>query len=288
MCQRFRRPALLFALLLGTFWAVPGVADSSGELEKALNTEYKGKTLALRQPQSGADLFFDVEGKRVSLPLRTTEPLFQYWTFDGVLRVKRVRLDPKSVHFEATRLLVIYDPRSQRFQIIPTGFSCKITLELGNSEKSIDALHTLIYRVFLRPDEHYPEGRPTYWEVSPIRPAMASAEVRRPGSPADEKGASAVPPASSHPVTAPRAITTPDPMYTPEAREHLAEGVVALWVSVNDQGRVSNVIVAEPLGMGLTETAIDAVRHWSFHPSMTDGQPTSAIIRIEIHFRCCP
>ncbi|MCI0356773.1 MAG: energy transducer TonB, partial [Acidobacteria bacterium] len=52
-------------------------------------------------------------------------------------------------------------------------------------------------------------------------------------------------------IEAPVPLDQPRPQYSAEAREHRHEGVVVLRVEVGPDGRVSNVRVQNPLGMGL-------------------------------------
>lgn len=54
-------------------------------------------------------------------------------------------------------------------------------------------------------------------------------------------------------VKAPRAINTPDPIYTKEARKAKVQGVVVLWVVVGSDGLAHDIKVKKSLGYGLDE-----------------------------------
>ena len=86
-------------------------------------------------------------------------------------------------------------------------------------------------------------------------------------------------------VSAPRAIFSPDPEYSEEARKAKYQGTVILWVIVGPDGRPRDVRIARTLGMGLDEKAIEAVRTWKFTPAMKDGQPVAVQINVEVNFR---
>ena len=86
-------------------------------------------------------------------------------------------------------------------------------------------------------------------------------------------------------VSAPRAIFTPDPQYSDEARKAHYQGTVLLWVIVAPDGRARDVKIARTLGMGLDEKAIEAVRTWKFEPAMKDGRPVAVQINVEVNFR---
>ena len=86
-------------------------------------------------------------------------------------------------------------------------------------------------------------------------------------------------------VSAPRAVFTPDPEYSEEARKAKYQGTCVLWLIVGQDGRPREIKIARSLGMGLDEKAIEAVRNWKFEPAMKDGQPVSVQINVEVNFR---
>ena len=86
-------------------------------------------------------------------------------------------------------------------------------------------------------------------------------------------------------VSAPRAIYDPDPEYSEEARKAKFQGTVLLWVVVGADGRPRDIHVQRPLGMGLDEKAVEAVKQWKFAPSMKDGRPVAVQVNIEVNFR---
>jgi len=86
-------------------------------------------------------------------------------------------------------------------------------------------------------------------------------------------------------VSAPRALNTPDPEYSEEARKAKYQGTVVLWLIVDQNGRPQQVKVARSLGMGLDQKAIEAVRKWTFEPAQKDGKPVAVQINVEVNFR---
>jgi|SRR5450432_377808 protein TonB len=85
-------------------------------------------------------------------------------------------------------------------------------------------------------------------------------------------------------VTAPRAIFSPEPEYSDEARKAKFQGIVALWAVVGPDGKPKDLSVARSLGMGLDEKALEAVKTWKFQPGMKDGHPVAVQISIEVNF----
>jgi protein TonB len=78
----------------------------------------------------------------------------------------------------------------------------------------------------------------------------------------------------------------PDPQYSDEARQTKLQGHVTLHVLVGADGRAKELRIAQGLGMGLDENAVDAVRHWQFIPARDAAhRPIASWITIETVFR---
>ena len=86
-------------------------------------------------------------------------------------------------------------------------------------------------------------------------------------------------------VTAPRAIFSPDPEFSEEARKAKYQGTVVLWVVVGVNGRAQDLRIAQSLGMGLDEKAIEAVKSWRFEPARMSGQPVPVQVQVQVNFR---
>jgi protein TonB len=86
-------------------------------------------------------------------------------------------------------------------------------------------------------------------------------------------------------ISAPQAISTPDPEYTQDARNAKTQGTCILWLIVDDQGRPRDIRVVHGLGMGLDAKAIEAVKQWRFEPAMKDGHPVNVQISVEVGFK---
>lgn len=77
----------------------------------------------------------------------------------------------------------------------------------------------------------------------------------------------------------------PDPLYSDEARKTKMQGVVLLAVLVGVDGRAKDIRVISGLGMGLDESAINAVRSWQFTPAKDAAQrPMASWIKVETVF----
>jgi TonB family protein len=62
-------------------------------------------------------------------------------------------------------------------------------------------------------------------------------------------------------------------------------GTSVLWVKLNEKGETSDIMVMRPLGGGLDDKAVEAVRRWRFEPARREGKPVPVQINIEVNFR---
>lgn len=86
-------------------------------------------------------------------------------------------------------------------------------------------------------------------------------------------------------ISAPEAISTPDPEYTEEARNAKTQGTCILWLIVDEQGHPRDIKVVRGLGHGLDSKAVDAVKQWRFQPALKDGHPVNVQISVEVGFK---
>lgn len=86
-------------------------------------------------------------------------------------------------------------------------------------------------------------------------------------------------------TSAPDCIYCPVPDYTGAARDAKFVGRVVLRVRVTEDGRVAEISIVNGSPFGLNQSAINAVRQWTFKPAIRDGQPVSTFVPIETTYR---
>lgn len=86
-------------------------------------------------------------------------------------------------------------------------------------------------------------------------------------------------------VSNPILIYAPDPEFSDEARRAKYQGVCVVSLIVDAMGNPQHVHIIRPLGMGLDEKAMEAVRQYKFRPAMYKGRPVAVMINIEVNFR---
>ena len=85
-------------------------------------------------------------------------------------------------------------------------------------------------------------------------------------------------------VSAPVVIYRVEPLYSEEARKVKHQGVVVLWAIVRKDGSLEILKVVRALGLGLDESAINALKQWKFRPGMKDGVPVDVALNVEVSF----
>lgn len=86
-------------------------------------------------------------------------------------------------------------------------------------------------------------------------------------------------------IKAPRAIYSPDPEYSEEARKKAISGTTLLSLIVGSDGQPRDIKVVAPLGNGLDAKAVEAVKTWKFEPATKDRKPVTVQIMVEVSFR---
>ncbi len=86
-------------------------------------------------------------------------------------------------------------------------------------------------------------------------------------------------------ITPPEPTERREPEYTDAARDAQIQGTVVFSVVVDRKGFLRDIEVMSPLGFGLDETAIEALKSWRFRPATKDGEPVNVEAIIEVNFR---
>jgi len=80
-------------------------------------------------------------------------------------------------------------------------------------------------------------------------------------------------------------IKKTDPEYNEEPRVAELEGSVILSGEIDEEGFARNLKVVQPLGLGLDENAIEAVKQWHFRPVLNQSQQARPTTQIDVDFR---
>ena len=86
-------------------------------------------------------------------------------------------------------------------------------------------------------------------------------------------------------VIPPVLVSKVEPVYSEEARLAKLQGSTRLYVHISPEGKPTNIQVVTPLGFGLDEKAMEAIKRWRFKPGMKGGQPVTVEANIDVNFR---
>jgi TonB family protein len=88
-------------------------------------------------------------------------------------------------------------------------------------------------------------------------------------------------------VIPPQLVSSPKPEYPPMARNLRVEGIVVVSILVDENGRVQDVRMADPIEkkVGINEAALDAARRVTYKPATKEGVRVKMWTRLRIPFK---
>jgi len=264
----------LFAITLGigTVWSMTATAQTAAGLAQPAPirqsdptldaaAEYVGRALFLRCFCSGDTLSFDEQGK----PSGTVKP--EDWTLAGVNVLKVERKGPEAIEMEGVRVAVRFVPERREFERHPQNDEkMRITVaDTGDRNQMKRALEA-IFSVGI--DVRLQHTMPEYWRHY-FDPKLAWT--------ADElAGQTIYSTAPGSGVTPPNATHKAEPGYTLLAQKDRVKGTVQIRAVVDAQGVARRITIAQPLGYGLDEKAVEALAKFRFAPATNEGKPVAS------------
>jgi TonB family protein len=82
----------------------------------------------------------------------------------------------------------------------------------------------------------------------------------------------------------PELVERTEPEYTEEAFIGRMQGSVGIHIEIDTEGIPRNLQVVRPLGLGLDEEALTALKQWLFRPARKDGAAVACRVTYEINF----
>ena len=256
-------------------------ADLRQNTEKELRNHYRDNTYILRNFYDGSDLKYDVRGDLLS----GGRP--GIWSLDGFFNVKRVKVKKDKIMLEGTRLLWSYDQKEGKTVYYR---SRDLNIQIGPFESVPDAStsYAAIQNVFLQKNE-FSASVPRYWRqfvqkvfeesVAPD-PGPVNGEPVVPWF-AGDNGPKEVVSAS---IQKSRLIERITPEYPALALRLRVSGMVTFLVTVDEAGIPTVDAIVNPIGVGLEESAIEAISKWRYTPTYLDGDPIPVRATVTVNF----
>lgn len=272
---------------------LPARADASA-LADDLARSWKAKIVTLRVPVQSNHIVFNNRGET------TGSATPGIWSTDSMFQVDSVRMSDRVLRIEGKRVAVYLDPNQGKFVRTLTGKKIRIDLQVAAPNATLEDLNRALVRIFMNSSENLGDLVPYYWKTcfsggifrDKDRWVCRDQAERRDATitslPQDQArdftGLGIVYKVGPD-VTAPRALSTPDPNYTEMAKKARLTGTTVLSLVVGSDGKPNNIRVVSPLGLGLDDEAVRTVEAWKFKPATKDGVPVAVQINVEMNFR---
>ncbi|HEX4135082.1 MAG TPA: energy transducer TonB [Bryobacteraceae bacterium] len=85
-------------------------------------------------------------------------------------------------------------------------------------------------------------------------------------------------------ITPPRVTHQVTPVNKPDDKGFRISGTVLVGLVVSSKGEPKDVHVVKSLDKDVDQTAVDAVKQWSFDPAKKGDQPIAVRVTVEIRF----
>lgn len=256
-------------------------ADLRQNTEKELRSHYEDNTYILRNFYDGTDLKYDVHGDLLS----GGRP--GIWSLSGFFNVKRVKVKKDKIMLEGTRLLWSYDQKEGKTVYYRYR---DLNIEIGPFESvpDVPTSYAAIQNVFLQKNE-FSASVPRYWrqfvqKVFEERAAPDSGlEDGKPVVPWFPGGNSQKEVVSAS-IQKSRLIERITPEYPALALRLRVSGMVTFLVTVDEAGIPTVDAIVNPIGVGLEESAIEAISKWRYTPTYLDGDPIPVRATVTVNF----
>lgn len=252
--------------------APPPVTSAAPDPILDTANSYVGRALFLRCFCAENNITFDAQGKPPSA-IKTTD-----WTLSAFNLQKVERKTPGTLELEGLRVVIKYIPDRHEFERHPQNDEkIKISVPEAADAAHMDLTMAAVFAVGI--DLPLQRSMPDYWRHY-FDPKTAW--------PQDDLTGQNVYIISNlvkgGPTIAPTVAHRSDPSYTNQAQHDRVRGPVQLRMIVDAKGEPRRVTVAQPLGYGLDEKAVEAMAKFRFTPATSNGAPVPALVLLQEDF----
>ncbi len=291
------------SLVLWSLVVAASVTASAQDVEKALNTQYKDKILALRHARQVNKQEYDSAGAVVG------DNAEGPWTLYGRIRVEKITVMPTRLELKGRRVPYRLDKRTQQLVPFKDGQKATILIRLDKPLTAADDEKAILEKVFAFSNQDIVNAAPDWWRhylslrlglIPALPPATAKLNAGHPtATPPDaqavQEAKAAAQSGSGLPATEeivevgktvqrPKVLYQPEPQFSKEARDAKYQGLVGLSVIIDRTGVIRRVLIVRAAGMGLDEQAVQGVKAWRFEPATRNGEPVAVAVYVEVAF----
>jgi TonB family protein len=233
-----------------------------------------GKALFLRGFYVGNDLKYDAAGK-----VEGVQKVGD-WTLAGI-NVLKTQARPGEVELDGVRVAIRYNAEQHQFERhVLNDEKMKIVVPVSGGQKGFEAAVAAIFSFGIDPALQH--STPDYWQHY-FNPAL--------DWPADGLSSVVVYPTYGLPNQAKDVVPAKmeqhgNAKFTSFAEHDRVKGSVLLRMVVDAEGVPHRISVAQPLGYGLEERAVEAMAKARFTPGTREGKPvaTGLIVAQDFEF----
>lgn len=209
-------------------------------------------------------------------------PELPRWHTLGLLDVKRVQLKGKKLQIDCTRQILVRDTTDQ-IAAVGDAEPVLIDIAMNGSEPAV-VLPQLKEKLFFAGLDEALAAVP-----KPLQDGIASRLKKAPQEPECDCAAAETPACVDHRprggIKPPRVIHETYPKFSSRARNAKLNGDVRVAVMLDASGRIADLWITKPLGLGLDEEAAKSVKRYVFAPATCHDQPYETTIYIDVNFQ---
>jgi len=198
------------------------------------------------------------------------------WTEAGI-HVTGVHRKGSTLRVDGDRVFFVYDLAHKRWRarLVPDGE--RVQIDVSPIPADLDALQS---GLFLTGNTELYANVPEEWK--PVLSGASHDEILA----AFTAGAGVAPvPKDPSKRIAPKSLYAPDPDFTGIAHKSELQGNLSIAILIGADGAVKREVITQPLGAGLDDAAVAAIRTWRFSPVLgKDGSPQPCAAEVQFSF----
>ncbi|HTC95750.1 MAG TPA: energy transducer TonB [Terriglobales bacterium] len=263
----------ILAILLLSFVRLE--ADETQDLQKYLQQRFLKQVLTIRNFYGGDHLIFDSQG--ALLEGDKTVGHDGCWCA-AQLEIQQIDIKKDQLILSGPRIVGVYDSKKKAFsKLLRDEGKVQLDIKLDGAQMDEQTVTSAMQKIFLTRKDDLDSLIPDAWRAADFSPAEHEITTIKKDAASPEEN-----------VSAPKPIHTPDPGYSEAARTRRIQGVLTLWVVVDEKGNVARIRINQCLGGGLDKEAVQAVSHWKFKPALKNGQPIAVQLNVAVTFHLNP
>lgn len=273
------KSTVLRSILMSMF--LLSVAYGQDDLQAKLRDEFLNTHQTLRKFPTENHLRYDVAGNLL------TKSSAGSWTSFGQMIVEELELKPEKLEIRGHRTVLVFDTDKQRMEP-RTWTGQKITIEIATGGKaSLEQLKSALGKVFVSSPEGMLASLPDYWKPYFISEQGGANSCGQESDALDVQDATSAPgnPRQGGKVTEGENTLHAYPLPTLASKSVGAKGSLQLKAVIGTNGKVKDICILKPLGAGLDDNSVAAVRLWEYTPYKLNGKPVEIKTTINFSFR---